>query len=195
MYNIFIKNSVIIIGEQASENETYSSIIPAHSYPVPDHLNDLHSGNKKVFLQTDQPDLYFKVFKKQFKVIEAGGGAVFREDGKLLMIKRLGVWDLPKGKLEKSESAKDGAIREVEEECHISGLSITQKLAPTYHLYQRNGWNLKKTHWYRMDCMDYKNAKPQLEEDIVAIEWFSLNEVFISSLNTYPSIKEVLLQL
>src|SRR5690554_5233690 len=45
--------------------------------------------------------------KSKFKVIEAAGGVV-RKDDKVLLIYRLGVWDLPKGKLEKKEAIAEG---------------------------------------------------------------------------------------
>ena len=67
-------------------------------------------------------------------MIEAAGGLVFnKENGEILMIFRNGKWDLPKGKLEEGENKKQCAIREVEEECSIVGLDITEKLIETYH--------------------------------------------------------------
>src|SRR5665213_1803978 len=54
--------------------------------------------------------------RKRYKYIEAAGGLVLNEKGKVLMIHRLGVWDLPKGKLDKGETPRKAAIREIEEE-------------------------------------------------------------------------------
>ena len=42
-------------------------------------------------------------FKACFTMVDAGGGVVFNSQGEFLIIKRNGVWDLPKGKLEKGE--------------------------------------------------------------------------------------------
>lgn len=47
--------------------------------------------------------------KDQFKIVKAAGGLVIK-DGEILMIYRLGVWDLPKGKLDKKEKVKEGAF-------------------------------------------------------------------------------------
>ena len=68
-------------------------------------------------------------------MVEAAGGLVFNKDGDILMIFRNGKWDLPKGKLEIGESIEECAIREVEEECGISGLIIEKKIKDTYNIY------------------------------------------------------------
>src|SRR5690606_26940289 len=75
--------------------------------------------------------------KDQFKIVKAAGGLVLK-DGKILMIYRLGVWDLPKGKLDKGEKVKEGALREVEEECNIS-VELVEKLPKTWHSYAFKG--------------------------------------------------------
>ena len=50
----------------------------------------------------------------EFTVIKAAGGLVENQNGDPLLIYRNEVWDLPKGKLEKSETIEEGAIREVD---------------------------------------------------------------------------------
>lgn len=71
--------------------------------------------------------MYWKEWASQYKNIEAAGGLVLRSDGHFLGIFRLGKWDLPKGKAEKGESMETTALREVEEECGIFGLSVEKK--------------------------------------------------------------------
>src|SRR5690606_25043669 len=61
------------------------------------------------------------------KWIHAAGGVVFNSAGDLLMIHRLGRWDLPKGKCEHNESVNESAIREVQEECGIKQLHIRRE--------------------------------------------------------------------
>ena len=53
-------------------------------------------------------------FTHMFKVIEAAGGLVKNKNNELLFIRRMGKWDLPKGKIEKGESLEQAALREVE---------------------------------------------------------------------------------
>ena len=66
-------------------------------------------------------------FCANYMLIEAAGGLVYNAKDQLLMIFRNGKWDLPKGKLEVGENIEQCAMREVEEECGISGLTITQQ--------------------------------------------------------------------
>jgi ADP-ribose pyrophosphatase len=61
-------------------------------------------------------------FTHMFKVVEAAGGVVSNKNGEILFIRRMGKWDLPKGKIEKGESLEQAAIREVEEETGIREL-------------------------------------------------------------------------
>jgi len=131
-------------------------------------------------------------FKDNFKQVDAAGGVVMNKKGEILFIKRLGLWDLPKGKIEKKESLEECAIREVEEECNISGLKIIKPLAPTYHIYFRKTWKIKMSQWYLMESSDYKNAKPQKKEGITDVEWFGPEKYKNQRLSTYPAIREVL---
>ena len=139
---------------------------------------------------TERYDEVKAFIKDQFKIIRAAGGLVMKED-KMLMIHRLGVWDLPKGKLEKGERTREAALREVEEECGIAA-SLEDKLTHTWHTYVQDGRKiLKKTTWYRMHCVSDKGMKPQREEGIEDIRWMSRREVEQALKNSYGSIREV----
>ena len=129
--------------------------------------------------------------KGQFTIIEAGGGVVEKE-GKVLLIFRLGKWDLPKGKLDKGESAPAGSVREVEEECNVK-VTLEEPVVATWHTYKRNGkYMLKKTHWYRMTCDDDEEMAPQIEEDIEQVVWLTRQEVKEVMVNSYNSIRYVM---
>ena len=66
----------------------------------------------------------------------------------VLMIYRLGKWDLPKGKLKSDEDQAAGALREVEEETNIK-LELGEELPSTWHSYAYKGNKmLKKTSWF-----------------------------------------------
>lgn len=128
--------------------------------------------------------------KDQFKIIKASGGVV-RKNDKILMIYRLGKWDLPKGKLKKKEDSLKGAKREVEEECSIR-VEVKEKLCSTWHSYIRKGKRLlKKTDWYIMYCTDDSNMQPQVEEFIDEVKWMSYKEVQKVVRESYASIREV----
>jgi 8-oxo-dGTP pyrophosphatase MutT (NUDIX family) len=128
-----------------------------------------------------------------YKFIEAAGGIV-KSENSFLFIKRNGLWDIPKGKIEKKETPEIAAIREIQEECGITGeLIIRIKIIDTYHTYKfKNKSVLKKTHWYYLDYFGDKSTKPQLEEGITEIQWLPLNRFSIIESTTYPSIRDVL---
>lgn len=136
----------------------------------------------------DTKDVY-KELKKFFDYIEAAGGLI-QKNNSYLFIKRLGKWDLPKGKLDPDETSKNAAIRECEEECAVSGLTIIEKLESTYHIYLHKGkYKLKKTFWYLMNTNYEGKLIPQTEENIEEVVWFTKEEIReIVFKNTYPTI-------
>jgi 8-oxo-dGTP pyrophosphatase MutT (NUDIX family) len=126
-------------------------------------------------------------FKDQFKIAKAGGGLVVKGD-QILMIYRLGKWDLPKGKLKSDEDTEMGALREVEEETNIK-LELGEKLPSTWHSYAYKGNKmLKKTSWYLMRCLDDSLMKPQAEEYIEEVRWMSPQEALAKLDDSYASI-------
>lgn len=132
-----------------------------------------------------------QAFKENFKIVRAAGGVVQKND-QVLLIHRLGKWDLPKGKFEKSETPEQCAIREVEEECAIS-VTLDDPLTTTYHTYVRaKKWVLKKTYWFTMHCTEDEGMKPQKEEGIEELKWMSPNEVNYAMKKSYKSIAAVM---
>jgi len=129
-------------------------------------------------------------FKTYFKYIEAAGGLVKNLKNELLVIHRLGLPDLPKGKIEYGETPKEAAIREVEEECGLSNLEIIKKAKPSYHIYSHKNRNiLKKTYWFHMKYKGNESLIPQIEEDISSVEWCNSTLLKDYKLKTYDSLK------
>jgi 8-oxo-dGTP pyrophosphatase MutT (NUDIX family) len=142
-------------------------------------------------LITDKKKKLILHLKDQFKIVKAGGGLVI-QDGKLLMIYRLGMWDLPKGKLNKKEDPQEGALREVEEECNIKVRAI-RSLPKTWHSYAFKGNKiLKRTSWYLMECLDDSLMKPQAEEFIEEVKFMTPEEVEAILPQAYASIAFVI---
>lgn len=142
----------------------------------------------------DNPKSEFRTIKNEFAFIKAAGGIVEFE-GKFLFIQRLGKWDLPKGKMDDGEKPRETALREIAEECNMSGHTIAYKLLNTYHTYKQNGEHiLKKTAWYHLNLMAMpdENLAPQHEEGITDLRWFSWDELAEVRQNTYESILDVL---
>lgn len=137
-------------------------------------------------------DRLFGEFAAQFVPVEAGGGLVVSARDEVLMIFRNGRWDLPKGKLEPCEQIAECAVREVEEECGITGLKLGKMLTRTYHLYELHGkWMLKRTTWYAMRHDGDGELVPQGEEGITDIRWIAPDNLRSYVENTYPTIREV----
>lgn len=133
-------------------------------------------------------------FSKQYQVIKAAGGVVVDADGRVLLIFRRGKWDLPKGKLEKNEPIELCAEREVKEETGLEELQLRKPLITTYHTYTEKGKSiLKETYWFRFDAMGKQNLTPQVEEDILKVEWVSKENLPDYTDNTYELIRNVLL--
>lgn len=113
--------------------------------------------------------------------IEAGGGILYKTvEGQLqiLLIKRNGVWDLPKGKKEDGETIRECATREVSEEVGIQGIKVDDFLCNTYHEYQESGELIgKTTAWYAMQPTNTSNnLLPQSNEGITELRWAKVDE-------------------
>ncbi|MCY1720367.1 NUDIX domain-containing protein [Prolixibacteraceae bacterium Z1-6] len=142
-------------------------------------------------------DDLFNAFRLAFTEIDAAGGVVVRNN-KLLFIFRNGKWDLPKGKIDDGETADVAAIREVEEECGISGHRIVKQLPSTFHIYKSpykdnfGTWIFKETFWYEMGYTGELEGKPQLDEGISEVRWFAKNELHEVLENTYENLKQII---
>ena len=135
-----------------------------------------------------------KHVKKMFKIIKAGGGVVKNNNDQILFIYRLKKWDLPKGKLDKGETIRDCAKREVEEETKVK-VNLKQKIISTWHTYTRNKkFILKKTTWFKMDCVDDSKMKPQKKEKIEKVEWMNNSTIKEILLNSYKTLNHVMIE-
>ena len=155
--------------------------------------------NKKILLNIT-PENFTNIFSDKFRVIYAGGGIVYNEDNRILIIKRNNVWDFPKGKVENGENIDKTAIREVSEECGIliNNLEITDtKPIYSFYIYEdREGFVLKIIYWYKMKfiCCDMSHNVsmcPQTEEGITEIKWVKKSELKGYMKNSFASIKEL----
>ncbi len=134
-------------------------------------------------------DKAWQEFTSLHNIIETAGGVVLNLTGEILMIYRLEKWDLPKGKMEKGEAAKQTALREVQEECGIPKPKIIRKLPITYHVYKLKGEAiLKNSYWFEMLLTHKVELTPQKEENIEKAIWAKPNEARQYLNNSYASI-------
>lgn len=201
MYKIFINDKPLFLADNQAEysaNET-SLLIDYHGeddliYGI-QALEERESIASVMIINSDLERLW-NAFKSRFKIIEAAGGLVKNENGDYLLIFRNGKWDLPKGKLEKSETTEDAALREVAEECGITNMRIEAELPNTYHTYVLKGKNiLKVSFWFAMSYSGDETPSPQLNEGITKVEWLDSEHIKVALTNAYSSVKEMLISL
>ncbi|MDX1652938.1 MAG: NUDIX domain-containing protein [Brumimicrobium sp.] len=174
--------------------EKYLPVLEATKYDnFVRYLNKM-SSNSQIRIVSENPSEDFKDFFSGFKFIETAGGLVHNEaNDSFLFIVRHGLWDIPKGKIEKSEDVRSAAIREVEEECGIDSPIIDRFICHTYHCFNPNGKpRLKKNNWFLMKSNTTSGLKPQQEEGITEVRWLTKKEFEIVRSHTYPSIEDVL---
>ncbi|MDR1582355.1 MAG: tRNA (adenosine(37)-N6)-threonylcarbamoyltransferase complex ATPase subunit type 1 TsaE [Prevotellaceae bacterium] len=146
------------------------------------------------YVYTESPKLVFDCLKENNRFIRAAGGVVFNKNNDILLIHRLGYWDLPKGKMEDNETEMSAACREIEEECGISGIEIVGKIMDIFHIYRdKDGKRIiKQTAWFSAFYPGNQLLQPQHEEDITEAVWVSLNDVSLYVPQMYASLKDVM---
>lgn len=149
----------------------------------------------RIHIPSDDPDYTYKCICMEFKEVNAAGGLVRNRRGDYLLIRREGLWDLPKGHQEAGEDICVTAVREVQEETGVDNLIPGDLICVTDHCYKRNGiWHLKHTWWYAMTYNNPVDLTPQTEEDISKAAWVAKSSLPPFLKNTYPSIKEVFIE-
>lgn len=190
-----MNESALMIGDFSGNNELLLKVIDIQHFDFGKLYEEIlkNSCKQQFYIQTRNPKQIFDDILTKVKFIKAAGGLVENAFQEYLFIKRLGKWDLPKGKVEKGEQMREAAVREVEEECGVKVHELLEKLATTYHTYSLNGQLvLKKTNWYRMRVEGKPVLTPQSEEDITEAIWVKGNEVEEIKANTYPLILELI---
>ena len=128
------------------------------------------------------------------KNINAAGGLVTNNLNQILLIHRLGKWDLPKGKQEKGESIQNTAVREVAEECGLTleNIVLGDEICQTIHFYTLDSQRIQKTtYWYEMQYDMQTELVPQTEEGIEQVCWVNLSDVKELLEDSYDTIREV----
>ncbi|MGB0429921.1 MAG: NUDIX hydrolase [Bacteroidia bacterium] len=197
-YEIFYGDKVFVIAENSNHPYDDFIVFPigAHELEgIEDYFNLLndHPEKKGVVIMNAEPNPTLNAFTKQLKEIKAAGGLVVNQKGEILMIKRRGVWDLPKGKVEDGEFMRQAAMREVKEETGLKKIKIKSTIKPTFHIYKMNNeLVLKTTYWYLMENREEVELVPQAEEDIEEVRWVAPYDLKPYLAQTYPNIKLIL---
>ena len=190
MYKVFVNDKALFLTNEV-EKETNFKIFLLESIDIKKLIIKLFQNKiENAFLYHPDEKLIMKTLKAKIPVVKAGGGLVYNGDGKVLFIYRNGKWDLPKGGTEKNETMEETAMREVEEETGVSGLSVINKLQKTYHVFKRNGrYKLKQTYWYEMKSTFKGNPIGQVDEGIEKVVWVDPIDIPKLLENSYENIK------
>ena len=193
-YSVFFHDSLIFFGHKKDpipQGYHYTDFIKI----LPEDIEIIISGIKSkkeinhFFIITKDIEKTFMLFSSYFNILQSAGGLVLNNKDAILMIHRFNHWDFPKGNIEENEQIKDAAIREVMEETGIKDVSITKELSKVYHIYDyADDWILKETFWYLMYSEYTGTLTPQLEEDIVAAKWVSLDFLNEYIQDSYPGL-------
>lgn len=196
MYKVHFENRFITISPEPDRLQKYGLF---HKFNDTSELYKLISD-----FQTDKnihainiygPDIKFiwKLFRIYFTEVGAAGGLVKHTSGRYLFIEKKGKLDLPKGHLEPGEEPETCAIREVSEECGISGHTIVKPITPSYHTYSWEGISyLKKTSWFLMQYDGEMITEPQVEEGITKVEWLLPDELNSLKTNAWLSLMDLI---
>lgn len=122
----------------------------------------------------------------------SSGGVVHKGDKVLLVkvqnLKGERLWTFPKGHLEKGETARQAALREVEEETGYR-CRVESPLMLVRYFFRRKGELVaKRVRWYRMEPEELV-GKPDAEE-VLATKW--VKTVAVGKILKYPSDKKLL---
>ncbi len=192
MYKVFFDSRFISLTMEPDRTQKYCLF---HKF---DNIGDLYDAVVLFENDVSIPSLniycrdikyLWKTFKGFFREVGAAGGLVRHSSGRYLVIIRNSMADLPKGHIEKKESRRKCALREVAEECGIDGMKITQKLETTYHTYRLKGERvLKVTFWYLMEYNGQMKGLPQTEEGISEVKWLLPGEIGLIRKDIWPSL-------
>jgi 8-oxo-dGTP pyrophosphatase MutT (NUDIX family) len=196
-YKVFINDKWIFFGdfESRSELEPFQSL--EYNEPLILHLVQMIKSEqfKENIAFEHLPDVEksFQFFVQKFKMMDAAGGVVQNKDEAILMIKRFGLWDFPKGKVEENEEMQAAARREVEEETAVENLEIRNPLPTAYHIYRYGSdWIVKRTFWFLMRSYFQGKLIPQKEEAILDAKWVSKKDFPEYMQTSYASLREMI---
>jgi 8-oxo-dGTP pyrophosphatase MutT (NUDIX family) len=181
MYKVHFENRFIMISPEPDRIQKYGLF---HKFYATSELYKLisefqaDSSIQSVNVYGTNIRHIWKIFRIYFTEVGAAGGLVRHNEGKYLFIEKKGKLDLPKGHVEPGEEPEACALREVNEECGITGHSIVKALQPSYHTYSWEGISyLKKTSWFLMEYDGEMVTEPQINEGITKVEWLSPDEL------------------
>jgi 8-oxo-dGTP pyrophosphatase MutT (NUDIX family) len=179
MYAVSFNQSALVFNNASfnfdNEEDTIIKPINIESDDLDNIFNEfVYQSNSKIFYTFPEEKFssFLPFLKGKCRVIQAAGGLVLNEFKEVLLIHRLGMWDLPKGKIEKGEHIEAAAKREICEETGLFNVELSNTLCTTWHIYvHKNELILKETYWYLASSSGNEVLEPQHEEHIDQAVW------------------------
>ena len=196
MYKVHFENRFIMLSPEPDRLQKYGLF---HKFYDTKELykliTDFQADKNIAAINIYGPDIkhIWKIFRIYFTEVGAAGGLVKHPSGRYLFIEKKGKLDLPKGHIEAGEEPEACALREVSEECGISGHTILKSICSSYHTYSWEGISyLKKTSWFLMDYKGDMISEPQSSEGITKVQWLFPDELNLIKGNAWLSLMEVI---
>jgi 8-oxo-dGTP pyrophosphatase MutT (NUDIX family) len=196
MYKVHFENRFIMISPEPDRLQKYGLFHKFYDtrelYKI---ISDFQADNSIYSINIYGIDIkhLWKLFRIYFTEVGAAGGLVKHTSGRYLFIEKKGKLDLPKGHIEPDEEPDACALREVNEECGITGHSIVKPLNPSYHTYSWEGISyLKKTSWFLMQYDGKMVTEPQADEGITKVEWLFPDELNKIKGNAWLSLMDLI---
>jgi 8-oxo-dGTP pyrophosphatase MutT (NUDIX family) len=196
MYKVHFENRFITLSPEPDRLQKYGLF---HKFNNTSELytliSDFQEDKSMHAINIYGPDIKFvwKIFRIYFTEVGAAGGLVRHSSGRYLFIEKKGRLDLPKGHIEPGEDPETCAIREVSEECGITGHTIAKSISPSYHTYSWEGISyLKKTSWFLMQYEGDMVTEPQQDEGITKVEWLFPDELNSIKTSAWLSLMDLI---
>jgi len=129
--------------------------------------------------------------------VVSAGGVIFRvvnDEFEVALISRRRVWCLPKGLIEKGETAEETALREVREETGLEG-EIVEKIGKINYNFFRGKRYSKTVHFFLLKCVGGSIRNHDFEAD--KVEWFPTSRVlriltYVNERKIFEKAEEIL---
>lgn len=130
------------------------------------------------------------------KTETSAGGIIVKkvkEDWRVLLLLDMNdSWTFPKGKIERGETKKDAARREIWEEVGLAKIEYMRSVSPIEYTYRRGSLTHKKVYYFLFRAVAEEKIVCQQSEGIQEAKWFDFDQAF--SIIGYPETNRSLLK-
>lgn len=126
------------------------------------------------------------------KTETSAGGIVVKNNRVLLLRDMNDSWTFPKGVVEKGETYRDAALREIQEEVGLTKLEYIAAVSPIEYFYRRGSLIHKTVHYFLFQASGEEKIVCQKSEGISDARWFEFEKAI--SVIGYPKTNIPLLR-